>query len=71
MGRKVGGVGGGGIEEEEEKNKPSFCCLYTHWSKVKLPVASPIKKTYSFPTCTPNRNHHLWRATLQHSYHNF
>ena len=30
--------------------KSNLCCPYTHWSMVKLPVASPLKKTESFPT---------------------
>ena len=36
---------------------------------IKLLVASPLKKTESFST--PTRSHQLWRATLQHPYHNF
>lgn len=57
-------------EEEEkegrkEKKRPNLCCLYIHWSMVKLSVVSP------FPTCTPAENHWLCRVTLQHPFHNF
>ena len=40
-------------KQEQEENKSNMHCPYTHWSMVKLPVASPLKKTESFPTCTP------------------
>ena len=63
---------GAGLRKKEEKNtKSNLCCPYTHWSMVKLPVASPLKKTESFPTHILDRSHQLWRATLQHPYHNF
>ena len=32
-------------EEEEMEEVSNLCCPYTHWSIVKLPVASPLKKT--------------------------
>jgi hypothetical protein len=38
--------------EKKKKNQPNLCCLYNHWSMAKLPVASPLKKTESFPPKT-------------------
>ena len=32
-------------ELEEIETKSNLCCPYTHWSMVKLPVASPLKRT--------------------------
>lgn len=34
-------------------------CPYTHWSMIKRPVSSPLKKTESLPTPTPSRSHQL------------
>ena len=31
------------------KKKSNVCCPYTHWSMVKLPVTSPLKKTEPSP----------------------
>lgn len=39
-----------------KKNKPKFslCCLYIHWSMLKLPAASPLQKPRpSLPTPPP------------------
>ena len=54
---------------KKKKKKCNLYCPYTQWSTVKLPVASPLKKTESFPTLA--RSHQLWRATFQHPYHSF
>ena len=32
---------------KKNSTKSNLCCPYTHWSMVKLPVASPLKKTES------------------------
>jgi hypothetical protein len=57
---------------EEKLTKSNLCCPYTHWSMVKLPVASPLKRTEcDHPLLAPTRSHQLGRATLQHPYHNF
>lgn len=32
-------------EKEAEKAKLNLCCPYTHWSMIKLPVASTLKIT--------------------------
>jgi hypothetical protein len=40
-------------KEEKRKNKSNLCWLYTHWNTVKLPMASPLRKTESLPTCAP------------------
>lgn len=55
---------------QKKINKSNSCCLYTHWNMVPFPVASPLKKTESFPTATV-RSHQLWRATHQPPYYNF
>jgi hypothetical protein len=49
-------------KEEEKQNKQNqnqvqLCCQYTHWSMIKLPMVSPLKKTVSFPTQIPARSH--------------
>lgn len=36
-------------KEEKRKRKEGVCCLYLHWPMGKLPVASPLEKTESFP----------------------
>lgn len=43
-------------ENEEEKHKSDLYCLYTHWSVVKLPVASSLKKAEFFPTLGSDRS---------------
>ena len=53
------------------RRRPNWCRGDTHWSMVQLPVATPLKTTESFPTHTSARSHQLWRAILQHLYHNF
>lgn len=52
-------------KEKKEKMSRPMCVAHipTHWSMVKLPVASLLKKTESFPTPTPDRSHQLRRAT--------
>lgn len=32
-------------KEKKKKTKSSLRCPYTHWSMIKLPVVSPLKKT--------------------------
>lgn len=49
---------------------PIFCPC-SHWSTVKLLVASPLKRSESFPSHTLSCAIHLWRATFQCPYHNF
>lgn len=51
-------------EKKKEKMSSPICVAHipTHWSMVKLPVASLLNKTESFPTPTPARSHRLWRA---------
>lgn len=51
--------------------KSNLCCLYTPESMVKLLVSNPFKKTESSPSPKSARSSQLWRATLQHLYHNF
>ena len=58
-------------KQTSKPTKSNLCCPYTHWSMVKLPVASPLKKTEFFPTPIPTRSHQLWRATLQHLHPSF
>lgn len=36
-------------ESRKKKNPFSLCCPYTQWSMVKLPTASPLKKTQVLP----------------------
>lgn len=36
-------------KQEKKKNPFSLCCPYTQWSMVKLPTASPLKKTQVLP----------------------
>lgn len=48
-----------------------FFCPCSHWSTVKLLVASPLKRSESFPSPTLSCAIHLWRATFQCPYHNF
>jgi hypothetical protein len=45
-------------KEETERNEVQFVWLI-HWNMSKLPVASPLKKTESFPTHTPARSYQL------------
>ena len=40
------------IYTKSNSNRP-----YTHWSMVKLPVTSLLKKTDSFPNPNPTRSH--------------
>jgi len=35
---------------KQKTTKCNLCCFYTHWNIVKLPVASPLKNTESFPS---------------------
>jgi len=44
---------------EEEEEKSNLCCLYIHWSMVKLPVSKTFKRTEYFHTSTPVRSHQL------------
>lgn len=55
-------------EEKEKCTKSS--CPYAHWSMVKLTVASPLKKTESFPTLPPQKPSTVKNYTLA-SCHNF
>ena len=45
--------------KNKNKNKTpyqvQFCCPYTQWSMVKLPVTSPLKKPEPFPTPHPHQ----------------
>jgi hypothetical protein len=39
-------------KKQKTKNtytKSNVCCPYTHWSMVKLPMASPLKKPENLP----------------------
>lgn len=65
--------GGGEGEGEGGKTKLcgiTVCSLCAHWSMVKLPVASPLKKTESLLTCTTPEPSIPEIATLQHPLHN-
>lgn len=47
-------------ERNEERKIFQFVLpISTHWSMMELSLASPLKETESFPTCTPIRNHQL------------
>ena len=46
-------------QKKKKIAKSNLCCPYPHLIKVKLPVASPLKKTEFFPTYTPARSHYL------------
>lgn len=41
------------LKKRKINTKSNLCCLYTHWSMVKLPGASPVQKTESFSTPGP------------------
>lgn len=42
-------------KKQRRKRKPKFnlCCLYTYWSMVECPLASPLKRTDSLPKLPP------------------
>lgn len=52
-------------EGERKKKRSILRCWYTHWSLVKLLVASPTRESESFSTCTPARSHQLLSAEQQ------
>jgi hypothetical protein len=47
------------LPPDKEESKSSLCFPYSHWSMVKLPVASPLKSE-SFLITTPTRSPQLW-----------
>lgn len=71
----------GGKKKEEKEEKTEVEEKEGKKAQLVLPIFSlehgqildgqPIKKRESFPTYTPTRSHQLWRAALQHPYHNF
>jgi hypothetical protein len=58
-------------KKKEKKKNGKMGCSYTHWSTVKLQIASSLKTIKSFSACTPARSCQLWRTTLQNPYNNF
>lgn len=41
------------LKQETENTESSLSCPYTHWGMVKLPAASPFRRTESSPTPHP------------------
>lgn len=51
---------------QRKKKNFKLCCPCTQWNMSKLPVVNTLKKTESFPTCTPASNHQFQRDMLQY-----